>query len=129
MISSSFSSYLGGLLTFFELILSALFGMFILKNFQFSLMDSIMELRSNNITQEDFVKTNIARALGAVLLILPGFFTDILGVMLQFSFFIVLGSKAFRTTVTKTEYRDSYDKKYDGEVIDVEVIDDSKCIK
>lgn len=145
MISSSISSAIGGLNTFIEILISALVGIFILKNFKLSLMESISKARTGQITQEEFIKTNVGRAMGAVLLIVPGFFTDILGILMQFSFLVVFFSKLFKfkqpthktTFSTNFEYdpnsfsrtnNTTYKGKKD-EIIDVEVIDDNNSIK
>lgn len=145
MISSSIASSIGGLNTFFEIIISAVIGIYLLQNFKFSLMESINEARSGQITQEEFIKTNVAKAIGAVLLIVPGFFTDFIGIALQFGFFTMFITKIFKfkksssknshyssansfhysqTNFNNTNYKGSKD-----EIIDVEVIDDSKSIK
>ncbi|MEA3512699.1 MAG: FxsA family protein [Campylobacterota bacterium] len=141
MISSSIASSIGGLMTFFEIILSAIIGIFILKNFKFSLIDSISQARNGEITQEEFIKTNVGRAIGALLLIIPGFFTDILGIMLQFGLLISVFSKVFsfkninkrENYSSSFEYQQTYNnnkqKRGNDEIIDVEIIDDSKSIK
>jgi len=137
MVSSSLSNMIGGLNTFFEIILSAVIGIVILQNFKFSLMDSIKEARSGQITQEEFIKTNVGKAIGAVLLIVPGFFTDMVGVLLQFGILTMLFSKifSFKTTQNSTfahsqaSNNNFYTKETTDEIIDVEIIDDSKSIK
>ena len=129
MVSSSISSYIGGLSTFFELILSAIIGIVILQNFPYSLMESIAQARSGQITQDEFIKTNVARAIGAVLLIVPGFFTDIVGVLLQFDFFILFFSKIFSFKKVDETKKDYTNKGVNDEIIDVEVIDDNSSIK
>ncbi|MEA2051097.1 MAG: FxsA family protein [Campylobacterota bacterium] len=148
MISSSIATNIGGLNTFFEIIVSAIIGIYLLKNFKFSLMESINEARSGNITQEEFIKTNVAKAFGAVLLIVPGFFTDFLGIALQFGLFTIFLTKIFKfkknTKNTNSEYSSHQNTHFeykhtnfnntqykgkDDEIIDVEVIDDSKSIK
>jgi len=155
MISSSISTSIGGLNTFLEIVLTAIIGIFLLKNFKLSLADSIAKARSGQITQEEFIKTNVGKALGAILLIVPGFFTDIMGIVMQFSFLVVLLSKVFtfKTPMNRTTYSTNFsstDFGYDAkrftntntkntnnknykrntdEIIDVEVIDDSNSIK
>ncbi|MGB5867509.1 MAG: FxsA family protein [Arcobacteraceae bacterium] len=145
MISSSVSSTIGGLNTFLEIVVSAIVGIFILKNFKLSLMESITKARTGKITQEEFIKANVGKAMGAVMLIIPGFFTDIIGILLQFSFLVVLFSKMFhfKTPTNRTTYTTNFDfdassykktnntnyKRNTDEIIDVEVIDDSKSIK
>jgi len=141
MISSSIASSIGGLLTFIEILLSAIIGMIILKNFKYSLGDSIQKARSGQITQEEFIKTNVAKAIGAFLLIIPGFFTDIIGIILQLGLFVAIFSKIFafkkpsnNTTYstnfeyTQTDYK-SNNTRRDDEIIDVEIIDSNNTIK
>lgn len=149
MVSSTIAGSIGGLSTFIEILLSAVIGVFILQNFKFSLQDSIQKARTGQITQEEFVKTNVAKAIGAILLIVPGFFTDILGVALQFGFLTMIFTKIFKfkkpnnnsynnnfrgnfeyhnnTSYKNTNYNSH--KRSDDEIIDVEIIDDNKSIK
>jgi len=145
MISSYITSAIGGINTFFEILLSALVGIFILRNFQFSLTDSINKARSGQITQEEFIKTNVGRAIGAVFLIVPGFFTDLLGLLMQLPFLVVLFSKIFKfkTPTNTTSYSTNFEfdardysktnnTNYKGkkdEIIDVEIIDDNNSLK
>lgn len=146
MVSSSIAAAIGGLNTFFEILLSAIIGIYLLQNFKFSIQESIEKARNGQITQEEFVKTNVAKAIGAVLLIIPGFFTDFVGIALQFGFLTMLFSKIFKfktpdkdqrytnysntfTYESKSYNNTSYDKGEKDEIIDVEVIDDNKSIK
>jgi 2-isopropylmalate synthase/UPF0716 protein FxsA len=146
MVSSAVAASIGGLNTFFEVLLSAIIGIYLLQNFKFSIQESIEKARNGQITQEEFIKTNAAKAIGAVLLIIPGFFTDFLGLALQFGFLTMLFSKIFKFktpgkdqhytnysntfTYESTSYNNTSYKKGDkDEIIDVEVIDDNKSIK
>lgn len=143
MVSTYFASMLGGLYTFFEIVISAFIGMFLLKNFKYSLMMNIKSLTKGEITQEDFIKQNVANAIGAILLIIPGFLTDIVGILLQFGILTRILTKIFKFKIaSKTNSNDSFSeyqeqqftykqkRRYDDdEIIDVEVIDDSKSIK
>jgi len=147
MISSSIAGSIGGLNTFFAIIITAIIGISILKNFKYSLMENIQKARSGQITQEEFIKTNVGRAIGALFLILPGFFTDIIGVLLQFGLLVSIFSKIFtfkkpnqtsqypnnfqygQTTVNSTKFNNTNYKGEKDEIIDVEVIDDPKSIK
>ena len=147
MISSSIASSIGGLNTFFAIIVSAIVGISILKNFKYSLMENIQKARSGQITQEEFIKTNVGRAIGALFLIIPGFFTDAIGILLQFGLLVSLFSKIFtfkqpnRTSQYSTNFEYSQtnfnntnfnNKNYKGvndDIIDVEIMDkDSKAI-
>jgi 2-isopropylmalate synthase/UPF0716 protein FxsA len=143
MVSSTISGQIGGLMTFFELIFSVMVGMFILQNFKFGLMDSINKVKNGEISQEEFIKGSIGKAIGAILLIVPGFFTDIIGLLLQFSIFTIIFSKLIKfkskpnqannanysyTNVNMNNFNQNI-KQGDDDVIDVEVIDDNQFIK
>jgi len=61
---------------------------------------------------------NLFSMLGAILLILPGFFSDILGILLQFSFFGTLfAKKILHLKSKKRDFKNS-------DVIDVEIIEE-----
>jgi len=142
MVSTYFASMLGGLYTFLEIVISAFIGIFLLKNFKYSLMMNIKSLTKGEITQEDFIKQNVANAIGAILLIIPGFLTDIVGILLQFGILTRILTKIFKFKIaSKTNSNESFSeyqeqqftykqkRRYDDdEIIDVEVIDDSKSI-
>lgn len=66
MISSTISGEIGGLMTFLELITSAILGIFLLQNFKFSLMEKINAVRSGDLTQDEFIKSSIGAAIGVV---------------------------------------------------------------
>jgi len=140
MVSSYISSYLGGLMSFVMVVLTAMIGISLLRVFKYSLALNIQDLTSGKISQEDFVKTNMAKALGAFLLIIPGFFTDILGLLLQFGFLTMLFSKIFKlkstprnphtytnqTSANNFHYEQNI--KNDDDIIDVEIIENHEKI-
>lgn len=140
MISSAIAGSIGGLFTFAEIIFSCSLGMFLLKNYKYALRENLMALANSQISQEDFMKQNIFVALGALLLIVPGFFTDTLGLLLQFSFFAqILARRILKKTNTSSKNsNNTYNKqnnytytnahnfkanKGDDDVIDVEIIE------
>ena len=139
MISSRISGEIGGLMTFVELIFSIMIGVFILQNFKHGLLDNVTKVKNGQMTQEEFVKGSMGKAIGAILLIMPGFFTDILGLFLQFSLFTIVLTKVFKfkssavstnnRTYSQTHYTYVNKTKGDEDVIDVEVIDDNKSIR
>ena len=147
MVSSAIAGSIGGMNTFIGIIISAIIGISLLKNFKLSLQDNIQKARTGQITQEEFIKTNAAKAIGAVLLIIPGFFTDILGLFLQFGLLTMLITKIFKfktpnngsfhssnfthehTNFDRTNYKNTNYKGSKDDIIDVEIIDDSKSLK
>jgi 2-isopropylmalate synthase/UPF0716 protein FxsA len=143
MISSSIAGSLGGLTIFIEIVLTAVLGMTILKNFKFSFMESIEKARSGHMTQQEFIKTNVSRAIGAVFLIIPGFLTDMMGVLMLFGIlpFIVEKIFHFKTPNRTNGHQSDFNKNqtnfnnttYKGakhdEIIDIEIIDNNNSIK
>lgn len=148
MISTFFASILGGLLTFIEIVLSAFIGLYLLKNFQYSINDNIRDLSSGNITQDEFMAKNMNSVVGAILLVIPGFFTDFLGILFIFGIFTFLIGKVFSfkpkhetgknsytyTTYTYTNQYNEHNqnksrREKDEDIIDVEVIDNHDSIK
>ena len=151
MLSSYIATEIGGLYTFIAIVVSALIGIGILKNFKFSFSENIAKARTGQMTQEDFIKTNVGTAFGAILLIIPGFFTDSLGLMMQFPFLVIILSKVFKfqspsnkniysnfnsVNSVNFEYEikgsnkmNNSNYKKSDDIIDVEIIEDNKSLK
>ena len=131
LISVNISSAIGGLMTFLEIVLSALVGIAILINFRATLMENFKSVSSQTIDLMQFQKLNLFTLLGAILLILPGFFTDILGILLQFS--VLTSMIVNRYHVKSSGYKDNFEQnnniQKDHDVIDVEIINDNNFIK
>jgi UPF0716 family protein affecting phage T7 exclusion len=119
LVSTEFASRLGGLLTFLEIIISALIGFFLLTNFRYTLAQSMTGLMNGSLSIQEFQKMSLFTLIGAVLLIVPGFFSDILGVLLQFSFFGTL----FASKVLNLKNKKNINREGKDDAIDVEVID------
>ncbi|PZT48556.1 hypothetical protein B6S12_03560 [Helicobacter valdiviensis] len=105
---------------FLEIVLSAFLGFFILMNFRVFFGEALGKLRSREISHEAFVGSNIFRILGAILLILPGGFTDILGILMQFSSLGFIMVKPF------VKHKNTHNNSTHQEIIDVEVITKDK---
>ncbi len=143
MVSSYIAGSIGGLAVFLEIVFSAILGITILKNFKLSLMSSIAKARAGEMTQQEFIKTNVGRAIGAIFLIIPGFLTDMVGILMLIGILPLLITKLFhfkqpnqtngfpsdfnakQTNFNNTTYKGSIN----DEIIDVEVIDDNKPLK
>ena len=127
VISVNIASELGGLATFGEIVLSAVAGFFILVRFQDTLRENMQMVSKRAINLQQFQELNIFTLLGAVLLIVPGFLTDILGLLLQFHVFTSMlvnrFSAKYNTHQTK-DYTTNQTTKEEN-VIDVEIISDS----
>ncbi len=134
LVSVNISSAIGGLATFFEIIFSAFIGISILINFRKTLVENLTAVSYNCIDLEQFQKLNLFTLIGAILLIIPGFMTDTLGVVMQFS--VVTSMFVNRYNVNsgkcKTKTQDNFRQnniQRDSDVIDVEIISDNTSIK
>ena len=133
LISVNISSTIGGLATFVEIMLSAFVGISILVNFRKTLVENMTAVSYSCIDLEQFQRLNLFTLFGALLLILPGFLTDILGLLMQFS--VVTSMIVNRYNVKsggckpKFEQYDTNIKQKDSDVIDVEIISEHSSIK
>jgi len=128
MVSTNLASEIGGFNTFLELMFSAFFGFVLLVNFRATLFENMQAFSMQKIDVQEFQRLNIFAVLGAVLLILPGFLTDMIGILLQFS---VVTKMLVNRFTAKSTYQNSDSSAYthtkihtqkDDDVIDVEII-------
>ncbi|WP_373036339.1 FxsA family protein [Sulfurimonas sp.] len=134
LVSVNISSSIGGLATFFEILLSAFVGISILMNFRTTLLHNITAVSYHAIDLNEFQKLNLFTIIGAILLIIPGFLTDIIGILMQFSVFtsMLVNRYNVKSNIHKTDYREENNQKNiqkDSDVIDVEIISDSSTTK
>ncbi len=119
-------SNLGVLGSFFEIIFSALLGFFLITNSSYTLSESFSALRENKISPFMFQSITLLSILGAILLILPGVFTDILGILFQFGFISTIIAKLTnKNTNNNTQNFTQNERREDEDIIDVEVIEHS----
>ncbi len=114
-VSVKIASVIGPFWTFVEIVATAVYGMWILKNMHLQLAVTMQALANGEISMEEFESMNLYTAIGAILLIIPGFFTDILGLLLQFGVF----SKFIAKKIFKLKSK----SREDDDVIDVEIIE------
>ena len=131
LISVNLSSTIGGLMTFVEIVLSALIGVSILVNFRKTLVENMTAVSYNCIDLNQFQKLNLFTLFGAILLVIPGFLTDILGAIMQFSVFtsMIVNRYNVKSGNCKTTFTKPANIKKDSDVIDVEIISDNVTIK
>ena len=131
LVSVNISSYIGGFLTFFEILASAFIGLSLLVNFRATLMQNMTSMMNRSIDMQQFQRLNLFTILGAVLLLIPGFLTDTIGVLMQFS--VLTSMIVNRYNVKSENYSDEFLQrksiKKDKDVIDVEIIDNSSTTK
>ena len=126
IVSVNISSAIGGLATFFEIVLSAFLGITILINFKSTLRENFSAVSYNCIDLQQFQSLNLFTIFGAILLIVPGFLTDIVGILLQFSVFTTMLVNRYNMRSTKCSMNHEQNSiKKDNDVIDVEIISDN----
>ena len=131
LISVNISSQIGGLATFFEIMASAFLGLSILVNFRKTLVENFQAVSYNCIDLEQFQRLNLFTLFGAILLIVPGFLTDIMGILMQFSVFtsMLVNRYNVKSGNCNTSYGEQNNLKKDSDVIDVEIISDDSTLK
>jgi len=128
MVSVNLASFIGAIATFAEIVISAIIGFALLLNVRNTLMQNLNALVQRQMSAETFQKLNLWSIVSALLLILPGFFGDIVAVCLQFSAITTLFAQTFLHVKKENQpFYSNYSKQgNEHEVIDVEVIDDRR---
>jgi 2-isopropylmalate synthase/UPF0716 protein FxsA len=103
-------------------------------NFRTTLLQNITAVSFNAIDLTEFQRLNLFTIIGAILLIIPGFLTDIIGALMQFSVFTSMlvnryNVKSGNYTPHKTQEDIQKNIQKDTDVIDVEIISDSSSTK
>ena len=132
LVSVNIASAIGGLATFFEILLSAFIGISILMNFRSTLAENMRAVSFSCIDLEEFQRLNLFTLIGAILLILPGFLTDIIGILLQFSVFtsMLVNRYNVKSGSCNTPFEgENINHKKDDDVIDVEIIEHNTTVK
>lgn len=123
IITVNIASVIGGSATFVEIIASAMLGILILVNFRHTLSENMRALQMRQISTEGFMQLNLMGLLGAILLILPGFLSDSIGVIIIVSLLVKLLINRFsRKYEQPNQPKDDY-------VIDAEIISDTTAIR
>ena len=104
------------------ILVTFMIGMALLQNAHITIMKSFSSLASGRLNGKSFHDASTAYFLGAILLIIPGVFSDFLGVIaLLYSLYLQFGG-TIPTVKNKTNIKNS-NKQGDDNVIDVEIIE------
>ncbi len=128
LISVEIASKIGSLATFLEIVISGVVGLFLLTKFKYTLANNVMMLFSKEIDIDQFQRDSIFAFLGAILLIIPGFFSDILGILFQFSSIVGYFRRKIFGFKSKKSYKTYCKGDINDEIIDVEIVDEHKSI-
>ena len=97
-------------------IVTSLVGAFLLRLSPYAIMDSFSKIAFERFNIVSAQNAAISYVLGAILLIIPGVFSDILGI-------ILLCYTIYLRLFAKVQTKQNYKKEGDDDVIDVEIID------
>ena len=132
IISVNISSAIGGLVTFLEIIISGFIGVSLLMNFKSNFRENLNAVSYDCMNLKQFQNLNLFTLIGAIFMVLPGFFTDILGALMQFSVFTTMLVNSYNVKFAKCKTNfDTYQTnniKKESNVIDVEIINDNNRI-
>jgi len=99
-------------------------GMGLIKNSALTIQKSMGKLAGGKLNMKTFHDSATSYFLGAILLIIPGVFSDILGLIaLLYTFYLQLGG-TIPSSKNKTNIN-NLNKQGDDDVIDVEIIESS----
>ncbi|MEY3089947.1 MAG: hypothetical protein RL113_263 [Pseudomonadota bacterium] len=98
---------------------SFMLGVALLKRSPFAMISTMQSVGLGKIDLQGFQNASMSYFIGAILLIIPGVFSDVLGVVaLSYAGYLQLHAKI---TPTGSKH---FNKKGDEDVIDVEIIDE-----
>ena len=106
---------------FLEVLLTAMAGTMIIRTFNFSMYESMQRVMRREISEEEFISIGLFKLIGAVLLFIPGVFSDTVGVLFMFEPIARWFAKKFfkkDTVYTNHSYSD------DSDIIDVEIVEE-----
>ena len=132
IISVNISSAIGGLVTFLEIIISGFIGVSLLMNFKSNFRENLNAVSYDCMNLKQFQNLNLFTLIGAIFMVLPGFFTDILGALMQFSVFTTMLVNSYNVKFAKCntnfDTNQTNNIKKESNVIDVEIINDNNRI-
>ena len=118
--SLAVGSKIGFLGSVIWIVITFIIGMGLLKNAHLSFLNGFNSLSSGKLNLDTFHNSATSYFLGAILLIIPGVFSDFLGVILLiYSLFLQMGG----IISYKDNKLNKSDKKNSDDIIDVEIID------
>jgi len=127
-LSLEVGSQIGFLWSVIWIVGSFMLGMGLIQNAHTTMQTNMKNLKEGKLNMKSFHNSATSYFLGAILLIVPGVFSDILGIIaLLYTFYLQLGG-----TIPRSKYKTNinYKNKHtntqgDDDVIDVEIIESS----
>jgi UPF0716 family protein affecting phage T7 exclusion len=102
------------------IVLSFMFGKMLLKNAQINMMANLQSLKKGKLDKKEFQNASLFYFTGAILLIIPGVFSDFLGLFaLIYTVYL-----QFMARITPESQNNNFKPQGDDDVIDVEIINE-----
>ncbi|MEO1941736.1 MAG: FxsA family protein [Campylobacterales bacterium] len=111
---------------FIETVITALLGASTLKESPLTLLSDLQRVLQGELRVEDAISIGLFRFLGALLLIIPGFFSDIIGFLMLFDLTGQLFAQLLFPPGPKNPIYPFSRKPKEPEIIDVEIIEEKK---
>jgi len=99
---------------------SFMLGMALLQKSQHTMLGNMQSMKMGKLDIRGFQNVSMAYFVGAILLIIPGVFSDLLG-LLALGYTVYL---QFVAKITPEHTKNNFKKQGDDNVIDVEIIDE-----
>jgi UPF0716 family protein affecting phage T7 exclusion len=120
--SLAVGSSIGFMSSVIWILLSFMIGMGLLKNAHLSILKNMQSVSLGNLNVKSFHDASTSYFLGAILLIVPGVFSDFLGLIaLIYTMFLQIGGTI--PSIKKRTNIENSKKQGDDNVIDVEIIE------
>jgi len=120
LVSYEFAAVFTPLGLFLEIVFTFFVGVYIIQTLPLSMQESMQKVMNRQIDEQEFISIGLFKFIGAILLIVPGVFTDILGVLMLIEPFARWIVHKF---LPKREFKHQTYKKED-DIIDVEIIEE-----
>lgn len=102
------------------IVTSFMFGKFLLKHAQINMIMNLQSLKNGKLDKQKFQNASFSYFIGAILLMIPGVFSDFLGVFaLCYTLYL-----QFIAKITPESQNKPFNSKGDDDVIDVEIINE-----
>lgn len=123
LVTVEIASRIGGVWTFVEFVLSAMAGIAVIANFRHALAENLVSLQMRQIDVRVFSNRNLMGLGGAALLIVPGFVSDTIGIlMLAYLGYSLLINRFGRHCSPPSQPKDD-------NVIDAEILSDTPALR
>jgi len=123
-ISLGVGSSIGFLWSVIWIVTTFIVGMGLIQNAHFTIRENMKNLSVGKLNMKTFHDSATSYFLGSILLIIPGVFSDILGLIsLLYTFYLQFGA-TISSSKNKTNIN-NLNKQGDDDVIDVEIIESS----